>query len=163
MRPDLTLFDMPGPYRKIILDISNICPIPIYGSQSLNRSEASRAYRAAQIRYDERMNKFDLISKANGIKFHPIIFETTGSTHPDSLKFLQSILSNFSGYRDGKLLKLYWLDGISCSFQQHLSTLIIDKLRKQKGNRFVNGNFENDPEFILSSSLNSLFLSNLSN
>jgi hypothetical protein len=81
---------MPGPHRKIIHDISNICPIPIYGSQSLNRSEASRTYRAAQIRYDERMNKFYLIFKANGIKFHPIIFETTGSINPDSLKFFQA-------------------------------------------------------------------------
>ena len=75
MRPDLSIFDLPGPNRKIILDISNICPIPIFGTQQYSRNDA-------------------LI----------IIFETTGRVRTESFCFLQSILRNISGYMDGKLL-----------------------------------------------------------
>ena len=151
MRPDLSIFDLPGPSRKVILDISNICPIPIYGSQPYTRNDAKIIQKAAQIRYDERMEKFDRISTANGIKFHPIIFETTGRIHSDSLIFLQTILRNISGFMDGKLLKLYWLSRISCSYQQQIAIAIRDKLRKQKGHRFISGNFENNPEFAIAS------------
>ena len=88
MRPDLSIFDLPGPNRKIILDISNICPIPIYGTQQYSRNDALIIQKAAQQRYDERMEKFNAISTANGIKFHPIIFETTGRVHTESFRFL---------------------------------------------------------------------------
>ena len=60
MRPDLSIFDLPGPNRKIILDISNICPIPIFGTQQYSRNDAL-------IIHDERMEKFNAISTANGI------------------------------------------------------------------------------------------------
>ena len=81
-------------YRKNILDISNICPIPIFGTQQYSRNDAFIIQKAAQQRYDERMEKFNAISTANGIKFHPIIFETTGRVHTESFRFLQSILRN---------------------------------------------------------------------
>ena len=151
MRPDLSIFDLPGPYRKVILDISNICPIPIFGNQMYSRNDALISQKAAQQRYDERMEKFDAISTAHGIKFHPIIFETTGRVHSESFRYLKSILCNISGYMDGKLLQEYWLNRISCSYQQQLAISIRDKLRKQKGYRFIMGNFENNPEFVLAS------------
>ena len=40
MRPDLSIFDFPGPYRKVILDVSNICSIPIFGTQQYSRNDA---------------------------------------------------------------------------------------------------------------------------
>jgi hypothetical protein len=148
MRPDLSIFDLPGPYRKVILDVSNICPIPIFGTQQYSRNDALIIQKAAQQRYDERMEKFNAISTAHGIKFHPIIFETTGRVHSESFRYLQSILRNISGYMDGKLLQAYWLNRISCSYQQQLAISIRDKLRKQKGYRFIMGNFENNPEAV---------------
>ena len=51
----LSIFDLPGPNRKIILDISNICPIPIFGTQQYSRNDALIIQKAAQQRYDERM------------------------------------------------------------------------------------------------------------
>jgi len=151
MRPDLTVFDLPGSHRKVIIDVSNICPIPISGIQPLNHEDAKQIQRAAQLRYDAKMLKYDAISSANGIKFQPIIFETTGRVHSQSLRFLRSVLRNISGYMDGKLLQAYWLNRISCSFQQQLAISIRDKLRKQKGQRFIHGNFENTPEFAIAS------------
>ena len=88
MRPDLSIFDFPGPYRKVIVVIPNICPIPIFGTQQYSRNDALIIQKAAQQRYDERMEKFNAISTAHGIKFHPIIFETTGSVFPSSLRHI---------------------------------------------------------------------------
>ena len=85
-------------------------------------------------------------------KFHQIIFETTGRVHTESFRFLQSILRNISGYMDGKLLQDYSLNRVSCSYQQQLAISIRNKLRKQKGYRFILGNFENNPEFAITAS-----------
>jgi succinate dehydrogenase/fumarate reductase flavoprotein subunit len=97
------------------------------------------------------MEKFNAISTAHGIKFHPIIFETTGRVHSESFRFFKIILRNISGYMDGKLLQAYWLNRISCSYQQQVAISIRDILRKQKGYRFIMGNFENNPEIVLAS------------
>ena len=40
MRLDLSIFDLPGPYRNVILDIYNMCPIPIFVTQQYSRNGA---------------------------------------------------------------------------------------------------------------------------
>ena len=145
-RPDLSLFDMPGSHRKVILDISSTCPIPILGQQQFTFNEARETERAAKSRYSERELKFNEIAKACGCKFQAIIFETTGRMHSKSLTFIESILKKNSGFRDGSLLKSYWLTRISCSFQHQIARNILDKLHKHKGTRFISGNYENRPE-----------------
>ena len=81
------------------------------------------------------------ISTARGFKFHTIIFESTGRVYSESFRYLQSILRNISGYMDGKLLQAYWLNRISCFYQQHFAISIRDKLRKQKRISIYNGKF----------------------
>jgi len=52
MRPDLSIFDLPGPYRKGILGVTNICPISIFGIHQYSRNDALIIQKAAQQRYD---------------------------------------------------------------------------------------------------------------
>ena len=125
MRPDLTIFDLPGPNRKVIIDVSNTSPIPISGLQVLTHNEAIQVERSAQCRYDNKVQKYNAISTANGIKFQPIIFETTGRIHSESFRFVHSVLRNISGYMDGKLLKSYWLNCISCFFSNSKRFLFV--------------------------------------
>ena len=80
-RPDLSLFDMPGSHRKVILDISSTCPIPILRQQQFTFNEARETERAVKSRYSERELKFNEIAKACGCKFQAIILETTGRMH----------------------------------------------------------------------------------
>ena len=101
---------------SLVLDISYISPIPIFGTQQYSRNDALIIQKAAQQRYDERIKKFNAISTAHGIKFYPIICETTGRVHSESIRYLQSILRNISCYMDGKLLQAYYLNRISCSY-----------------------------------------------
>ena len=95
------------------------------------------------------MNTYDPIAKANNLKFHPIIFETTGSMHSESLAFIKELLKLFDDrYQGGTLLKKYWLDRISCSYQHQVAQAIRDKLRYLKGIRYSQGVFENRADFI---------------
>ena len=43
---------------------------------------------------------------------------------------MSGLALNISGYMDGKLLQSYWLNRISCSYQQQVAVSIRDKLRK---------------------------------
>ena len=148
-RPDVTIRDVPGPYRNIILDVSNTRVVPISGNVAYTREQATTPEIAAQRRYEEKMAKYDQPAQTVGLKFFLIIFENTGRMHSKSLLVIESLLKNMSGYKDGALLKAYWLSRISCSFQQQVGRHIIDKLRKQKGQRFTQGHFENRPEYAL--------------
>ena len=95
MRPDLSLFDLPMSRRDVVLDISSAAPIPIFGNQPFNRDMASKPQRAADIQYRENLTKYDTTANANNLKFHPIIFETTGRMHSESLALITSLLEIF--------------------------------------------------------------------
>ena len=105
--------------------------------------------RAAEARYKQKMDTYDAIATANNLKFHPIIFETTGSIHPESLKFIMTLLSIFNHhYQNGALLKKYWLDRISCSYQHQVAIGIREKLKYLKGQVHCQGLFENRANYI---------------
>ena len=114
---------------------------------------AAQPQRAAELRYQEKMRKYDAIATANNLKFHPIIFETTGRMHSESFAFITRLLELFNDrYQGGTLLKKYWLDRISCSYQHQVAIAIRDKLRYLKGSRYSQGNYENRVDFIHGSS-----------
>lgn len=149
MRPDLSLFNLPFQAPNVVLDISSTTPIPIFGNAPYTRDMAKQPMRAAELRYQQKMNTYDPIAKANNLKFHPIIFETTGSMHSESLAFIKELLKLFDDrYQGGTLLKKYWLDRISCSYQHQVAQAIRDKLRYLKGIRYSQGVFENRADFI---------------
>ena len=149
MRPDLSLFDLPFDPRNVILDISSTAPIPIFGNAPFTRAMARQPMRAAEARYKQKMDTYDAIATANNLKFHPIIFETTGSIHPESLKFIMTLLSIFNHhYQNGALLKKYWLDRISCSYQHQVAIGIREKLKYLKGQVHCQGLFENRANYI---------------
>ncbi len=149
MRPDLSLFYLPFQAPNVVLDISSTTPIPIFGNVPYTRDMAMQPMRAAELRYQQKMKTYDPIAKANNLKFHPIIFETTGSMHSESLAFIKELLKLFDDrYQGGTLLKKYWLDRISCSYQHQVAQAIRDKLRYLKGIRYSQGVFENRADFI---------------
>jgi len=149
-RADLTVRGVPGPHRTLLLDVSITSVIPTNGQEIYDSpAQAKIPQFAAEIRYEEKMEKYDNAAHIMGLKFEPIIIENTGRMHAKSLLVIESFLKNMSGYKDGALLKRYWLNRISCTFQQNIAFHIIDKLRKQKGQRFTQGHYENRTEFAI--------------
>jgi hypothetical protein len=127
----VTIFDLPGGYRKTILDPG----------------------LAAQKRYDEKMNKYDNAAKSLKFKFQPIIFDSTGRMHAKSEAFMNSILKHITGFKDGALLQDYWRKKISCIFQHEVATHILGKLRMLKGSFSSSHHFENRSAYAVESSL----------
>jgi hypothetical protein len=149
MRTDLTVRGVSGPDKTLVLDVSvtAVGPTTTYGVYSLH--EAKTPQLAAATRFAEKIAKYDHAAAAMGLKFLPIIFENSGRLHAKSLLVVESFLKDMSGYKDGALLKRYWLNRISCTFQQNIARHITDKLRRQQGQRFTQGHYENRFEYAI--------------
>ena len=153
-RPDLLVEGIAhGLFRTAVIDASWTSPIPIFGNQPFTRDMASIPECAAKIRFREKMTKYDDVAAANGLKFIPIIFENTGGIAKKSYKYLKDLLTPFDNrYKNGLLLKRYWLNRISCAYFHQLAYEIRTKSRHLKGTRHNLNNYENREDFIHESS-----------
>jgi len=152
MRGDVTIFDLPGGFKKTILDISTTCVHPILSDVHFDRSLAKPGL-AAQKRYDEKVRKYDDAAKALKFKFQPIIFDSTGRMHAKSEVFMNSILKHITGFKDGALLQDYWRKKVSCVFQHEVASHILDKLRMLKGSLLSSHHYENRSVYAAESAL----------
>jgi len=149
-RPDLLIQHLTGPTPNVVLDVTFITPNP----SGLTLAQARIPQRAAEIRFKEKNRKYLPISRACRLGFHPIVFETTGRIHSSSLTFIRSLLKNISGgFRDGALLRRFWLEKLMCTVHQSFANSILDKINLQCGQRFIIGNYENRPDPNLEISL----------
>ena len=149
-RPDLLIQNLTGPEPKALLDVTITTPNP----SGLTLAQARIPQRSAELRYIEKNKKYLAISKACRLGFHPIVFETTGRIHSSSLSFIRSLLKNISGgFRDGALLRRFWLEKLMCTVHQNIANSILDKINLQCGQRFIIGNYENRPDPNLEISL----------
>ena len=74
--------------------------------------------------------------------------------HSSSRTFIRSLLKNISGgFRDGALLRRFWLEKLMCTVHQQVANSILDKVNLQCGQRFIIGNYENRPDPNLEISL----------
>lgn len=144
-RPDALVFGI----RTIALDVSIAIPYDNSEGGVIPLSQALRRMRAGGRRYSDKLDKYDLISTASGFSFQPIIFETTGAMHIKSYEYLETVLKNFnSHYRKGVLLKKYWMDRVSCSFQQQFANQINNKISLLRGTAISDTHYENRTDFI---------------
>lgn len=149
MRADLTVRGVSGPYNTVVLDVSVTSVIPTSERGVYTLLQAKTPQLAADVRFSAKIAKYGHAATTMGLKFHPIIIENSGRMHAKSLKSIESFVKNMSGYKDGALLKRYWISRISCTFQQSIARHITDKLRTQQGQRFVRGYYENRVEYAL--------------
>ena len=96
---------------------------------------------------ESRMEKFNSISTAHGIKFHPIIFETTVNPFDIcNLNFVISLATWMVSY-----CKIIGLIVYPVPINNNLPFLFEINFANKKGYRFIMGNFENNPEFAIAS------------
>jgi hypothetical protein len=155
-RPDLFIRDIVFPnQRGCSVDVSLTSPVPLSETAPFTRDEASVINRAASFRFTEKVNKYEKISNACGIKFQPFIIETTGRLHSSSMSWLKKAFKNRDGGdRDNTLLFQHWLHKIGCSFHKQLATNILETFKVQRGTRLATLNFENRHEFVFQSANN---------
>ncbi len=149
LRPDLLIRDINhANLRGCAVDVSMTCPIPMNQQRNFLRQDAQIIDRASSIRYQEKVNKYNEICHAIGIKFQPFIIETTGRVHSSSLRWLKNAFDKKRDEYIGKgVLFLYWNHRIGCAFQHQVAKVLIDTFNYQKGIRHAPG-YENQPSFI---------------
>jgi len=141
--------------RGCSVDVSLTSPVPLSETAPFTRDEASVINRAASLRFTEKVNKYEKISNACGIKFQPFIIETTGRLHSSSMSWLKKAFKNRDGGdRDNTLLFQHWLHKIGCSFHKQLATNILETFKVQRGTRLATLHFENRHEFVFQSANN---------
>ena len=139
LRPDISIYNFPvqpNSRKKMIIDISVTHPVPIISNRTLSRNEALQPCRAANQCYNRKEAKYREISTANNLEFLPIIFETTGKTHPKTESFFERLLTqmlNTSDPRTRSVLHFYWYARISCSIQKSIAEALVLKSRLING------------------------------
>ena len=136
-RPDLTVLNAPHYHGPLLIDVSIVqaypgsmnptAPLPrtppdFYPSLH-NRPQS----RTASARYNFKVNKYQVLSTANGVSFLPFIMESNGYIHPNSAKFLLDLAhqaSFFHGIPWQNLLQ-YFHSILSVSLQSALSQAIL--------------------------------------
>ena len=136
-RPDLTVLNAPHYHGPLLIDVSIVqaypgsmnptAPLPrtppdFYPSLH-NRPQS----RTASARYNFKVNKYQVLSAANGVSFLPFIMESNGYIHPNSAKFLLDLAhqaSFFHGIPWQNLLQ-YFHSILSVSLQSALSQAIL--------------------------------------
>lgn len=149
MRPDASIHNVDG--EKIMIDVSVATPVPILVEEGVYTFEEAKViFSRGNIRKEVKDKKYKDICNAIGARFQSIIFELPGTLHEDSHRFIKNIFKNFeSEYMKGVLLKRYWWQRISCSFQQQFARGITVKMRKLNNSNGIGGNrYEYSNDFI---------------
>ena len=138
LKGDLTIFNFPqssskgkanipicpdapdGRISQLIVDTSIVSSVRGPNVTPLLQSEALCEFRAANRAYNSKCTKYNEICSLNGLKFLPIIFESTGKFHPVTDNFFNIVMNMMN---DGMSLEsksisnFYWSARLSCCLQ----------------------------------------------
>ena len=104
-------------------------------TKALSRSAALQEFRAAELAYSRKQASYREIAPANNFDFVPVIFESTGNIHPETVKFLNSILEKSASGDKSRLgaLKRCWYGALSFSLQKFLAQAILSRIADMNG------------------------------
>jgi hypothetical protein len=137
MRPDISVRNPPDGGSELLLDVCVTSPLPGVGNgnlsnSSLNLTAAVDVGRAARTKFNNKNIKYKAIAEANQLTFLPIIFESTGRLHPESLQFFKDLAKyaeeEEKRINDKTVLFAYMMNRISCALQKNIARSIIRRL-----------------------------------
>jgi hypothetical protein len=114
------------------------------GTRALSLISALQEYRAANAAYAKKQNSYKDISSSNGLDFIALIFESTGRIHPETVRFLNSMLESCAGGDKLRLgsLKRFWFGLISISLQKYLAQSLLARVQEIGGRSTFRYNHE---------------------
>ena len=104
-----------------VADISS----PAAHSLSLDRARLS--LRAANEAYEKKMTKYNDIALENNYRFMPLAFESSGSMHPQTRQFINTVAKHASNVKKipENILLNYMLKVISANIQKSIAKSIV--------------------------------------
>jgi hypothetical protein len=104
-------------------------------SKALSRTSALQEFRAANSAYSKKQLSYRDIASANNFDFVPLIFESTGKIHPETVGFLNSMLESAADGDKKRLgaLKRFWYGVLSFSLQKFLAQALMARIHDING------------------------------
>jgi hypothetical protein len=144
-RPDLSVINFPGVIGKLILDFSLTCPTPVNSTVVLSINQASTSDRANDKIYQAKNTKYQKIAEQNGLVFLPLIMESTGRPHKETINFFRKIVQFFAD-KDRYIVNRvshFWMGIISCRLQNLLASAILNRQLVLMQDKFANSGLDN--------------------
>ena len=114
---------------------------------------AEQGWAAIRLYMEQGKDCFALSRDPKAFVCRPGIFRTI-SSDLHMVCDINVLGKNISGgFRDGALLRRFWLEKLMCTVHQNFANSILDKINLQCGQRFIIGNYENRPDPNLEISL----------
>ena len=135
-RPDITIFNHPDRSGKFFLDVRISSPVPA-NSGPLTIPQAKKKFRAGNKAFSEKVNSYKH-ALDQGLRFLPIIFETTGQMHHETLPFFVTCLEQASRVRQIPFTALwkYWMSTLMFTLQRSMALGVIGRSSEIYGRRF---------------------------
>ena len=134
-RPDITIFNHPDHAGKFFLDVHISSPVPA-NSGPLTIPQAKKKFRARNKAFSEKVNSYKH-ALDQGLGSKPIIFETPGQMHHETVLFFITCLEQASRVRQIPFTVLwkYWIT-LMFTLQRSMAQGIIGRSSEIYGQRF---------------------------
>jgi hypothetical protein len=137
-RPDISICNantLGFQHNKLILDISVTSPFNGTESgvlQPMTYKNATTFLKAAEMRYNQKQQKYSKIADQNNMDFKTLIFETSGNLHNEGYLLLKNVAKVGSNLRNVTpvIYLNYFFKIISSSFQKSVSQQINNRISK---------------------------------
>ena len=108
----------------------------------LLKSEALCELRAANRAYNLKCAEYSEICSLNGLKFLPIIFESTGKFHPATGSFFNTIMNMVSdgmSFESKSISNFYWSARLSCCLHKSIAQTLLRNKYSSRNGKAVHG------------------------
>ena len=125
--------------------------LSIDAKKQLTRNDALQPSRAANAAFNRKNNSYSVISEQAGLKFLPLIFETTGRMHEDTESFIKELLDlvcQALPKSAHSAIRHFWFGTISATIQKAICNTIMDKSRVINGKLTNQSNLRDSEEFL---------------
>ena len=139
-RPDLSVISFPGVIGKMIVDFSLTCPTPVNSTVVLSLNQALTPDRANDRTYQSKITKYQKVAEQNGLVFLPLIMESTGRPHKETISFFRKIVQFFAD-KDNYIINRvshFWMGIISCRLQNLIASAILNRQLVLMQDKFAN-------------------------
>jgi hypothetical protein len=139
LRTDISVLDYNGFGNKLCIDVTVTSTLKYHNNgapQEIPVADIDRIGKQADIAYQKKMAKYDELCKLNRFGFLPIVFESNGYLHNDSITFLHQIANNCAADKGipTDAIFNYFLKGLSFSLQKSIAHAIQFKLTSKCAN-----------------------------
>ena len=130
LRPDISVINYEGNAQKLLLDI-RVASTLAYANNQLAPVNVIQLGRAADHAHNEKIRKYGEVCQVNGFSFKPIIFESNGFVHAETVSFIKRVAKSCASTKKipHETIFNYLMKGLSMALQKGLANAILKKFQ----------------------------------